>query len=57
MVGLHFKNGEVIKADRILSFLVGKSIAHVVDQADRWGWRVDLTAEERKWLERAGSDQ
>jgi hypothetical protein len=52
MVGLHFRDGVVIKADRVLAFLVGKPIAYVIAQADRWGWRIELNADEREQVAR-----
>ena len=47
-------DGRVIKADRALSFLVGKSLRDVLAQAGRVNGKIELSSEECQQL--AGSE-
>jgi hypothetical protein len=55
MVGAHARDGVIVKADRVLAFAVGWPIDKFLARADRWGWRVDLSAEERAQLANGGT--
>jgi hypothetical protein len=53
MVALAFdKDGRVAKTDRILAFMIDWPIARVIARADRWGWRLELSDEEREQVAR-----
>jgi hypothetical protein len=51
-VHLTVKAGEVVVADRPISYMRGWSVARVLKLAERWGWKVDVYADERTQLER-----
>jgi hypothetical protein len=51
-VHLTVKAGEVVVADRPISYMRGWSVARVLKLAERWGWKVDVDADERTQLER-----
>jgi hypothetical protein len=51
-VHLTIRAGEVVAADRALAFVRGWSVARVLKLAERWGWKVDVYADERAQLER-----
>ena len=46
-VGLHAKDGVVIKADRPVSYMRGWPLARVLALAERWHWKVGLSDNER----------
>ena len=48
---LTIKAGEVVVADRPVSYMRGWPVARVLKLAERWGWKVDVFAEERTQLE------
>jgi hypothetical protein len=50
-VHLTVKAGEVVVADRPISYMRGWSVARVLKLAERWGWKVDVHADERTQLE------
>jgi len=49
---LRISNGAVTEADRPVSYMRGWPVARVFKLAERWGWKVDVYAEERAQLER-----
>jgi hypothetical protein len=51
-VHLTVKAGEVVGADRSISYMRGWSVSRVLKLAERWGWKVDVDADERTQLER-----
>ena len=46
------KAGEVVVADRPVSYMRGWPVTRVLKLAERWGWKVDVYAGERMQLER-----
>jgi len=50
-VHLTVKAGEVVVADRPVSYMRGWPVARVLKLAERWGWKVDVYAAERTQLE------
>ena len=50
-VHLIVKAGEVVVADRPVSYMRGWPVARVLKLAERWGWKVDGYAGERAQLE------
>jgi hypothetical protein len=50
-VHLTIKAGEVVVADRPVSYMRGWPVARVFRLAERWGWKVDVFDNERPQLE------
>jgi hypothetical protein len=48
---LTVKAGEVVVADRPVSYMRGWPVARVFRLAERWGWKVDVFDNERTQLE------
>ena len=48
---LTIKAGEVVVADRPVSYMRGWPVTRVLKLAERWGWKVDVYAAERTQLE------
>jgi hypothetical protein len=50
-VHLTVKAGEVVVADRPVSYMRGWSVTRVLNLAKRWSWKVDIYDSERVQLE------
>jgi hypothetical protein len=50
-VGVHFKDGKVIKADRPVSYMRNWSASRVLALAKRWGWKVEFGEGEQAQLD------
>jgi hypothetical protein len=49
---LTIKGGEVVAADRPVSYMKNWPVARVLKLAERWSWKVDIYDAERPQLER-----
>jgi hypothetical protein len=57
MLALAVKEGTIVKADRPIRFMAGWSAERALRTIERWGWRVEFSADERAEIEQAAADR